>query len=245
MDFSRQMTVFDPGKFKEPVHVRGCGATGSWLAVMLAKLGVQDLHLHDFDIIEEHNLPNQLFYAYTDIPYGGGETDTYSDGQVGVNKALAASDIVKWFGDVDAKVHKEAVTEATPLSGIVFMLTDTMKSRKDIYLGQLRRNENVKLLVETRMCLEGGRVYAIDPCSRVEAREYERTLYTDEESVVSACGISQSLAPTAAILAGYAVWQMLKWHNSEELDSEIILDARNMVLLSRGFATKIEDSEEE
>lgn len=45
------------------IAVVGCGGIGYWVAKFLAMSGVQELHLYDPDILEEHNL-NRL-----DIPY--------------------------------------------------------------------------------------------------------------------------------------------------------------------------------
>ena len=46
---------------QERVDVIGCGATGSKIIMLLAKLGVQNIHIWDKDVIESHNIPNQAF----------------------------------------------------------------------------------------------------------------------------------------------------------------------------------------
>jgi molybdopterin/thiamine biosynthesis adenylyltransferase len=231
MDYSRQREIFEPDKFNLPVHVIGCGATGSWAAVMLAKLGVKELHLHDFDTVEEHNIPNQLFWAYTDIPYENGG----KEGQIGLKKVTACRDQVFWTAGIRAEEHDGRVTGDTLLSGIVFVLTDTMASRAEIFNKALKNNVQVPLVIETRMSTEGGRVYAFNPSSRPQNVAYAKTLYTDEESMVSVCGIAQTLAPTAALMASLAVWQMIKFHNGDEIDNEILFDARNNTYLTRKF----------
>ena len=59
LDISRHKELFNPYYFNTPVTIIGAGATGSWLALMLAKLGIQDITVYDFDVVEEHNVPNQ------------------------------------------------------------------------------------------------------------------------------------------------------------------------------------------
>jgi len=219
MDYSRQMEIFVPDTFKHDVHVIGCGATGSWVAMMLAKMGIRNLHIHDFDTVEEHNLPNQLFEL----------------NDIGTSKVWAcAGNIKETVGFWPCK-HEERVTGETELSGIVFLLTDTMTSRAEIFKKAIRNNLSVPLLVETRMGLEGGRVYALNPCDKKQVELYLSTMYTDDEAAVSACGISQSLAPTAAIMAGLAVWQLLKFHSNETIDNEILIDAKHNTYLTRRF----------
>lgn len=219
MDYSRQKDVFDNSKFDMPVHVIGCGATGSWVAMQLAKLGIKDLHFHDFDTIEEHNIPNQLFMR----------------NDIGSKKADMAVSNAEMFGGVTATEHNEAVTGDTMLSGVVFILTDTMSSRADIYKNALKNNLNVALVIETRMGTDSGRIYAFDPKDRKQYREYEDTLYTDEQAAVSMCGIAQSLAPTAALVASMAVWQLIKFAAGEKVTNEFIFDARHDTYLTREF----------
>lgn len=51
---------------KASVFIFGCGAIGSNLAVNLARCGVGELTLIDFDRVEEHNIGTQA-YSYEDI----------------------------------------------------------------------------------------------------------------------------------------------------------------------------------
>jgi tRNA A37 threonylcarbamoyladenosine dehydratase len=61
LDVRRHAELFDPHTFNTPVTIIGAGATGSWLAIALAKLGIDNISIWDFDKVEEHNIPNQAF----------------------------------------------------------------------------------------------------------------------------------------------------------------------------------------
>ena len=62
MDISKHMDFYNPIiDFKDQIHIIGCGAIGSTLAEMLTRMGFQELHLWDFDIVTEHNIANQSF----------------------------------------------------------------------------------------------------------------------------------------------------------------------------------------
>lgn len=206
-DFSRQHDLFDPSKFNTPVTIIGGGATGSWVALELAKLGIKDITLYDFDTIEEHNLPNQAF----------------TESQVGMKKVDAVAQLCKEFSGTQIKVKNMRVDGKQPLNGIVFMLTDTMSSRKEIWNAAIKFKPSVNLLIETRMGLREGRVYAINPCNPDHIREYEKTLYSDEETPVSACGTSQSVVVTAMMIASWAVWQLILWSREEPFDNEMLV----------------------
>lgn len=218
-DFSRQLEVFDPRQFNTPVHVIGCGAGGSWTAMMLAKLGVKDLTLWDFDTVGQHNLPNQLYK----------ETD------VGLLKSAQAARNCEDFSGTLPAYNTTAVDGDTQLSGIVFMEVDSMKARKEIFEKACKNHLDIPLVVESRANVSGGRVYAFNPSSKLECEAYAETLYSDEEAQASMCGVVLSMAPTSALISSLAVWQLVKWRNHWDIENEIIIDARSNTFLSRRF----------
>ena len=182
VDPLRHLSVFSPHAFgAKRVDVVGCGATGSRIALLLAKLGVENIHCWDFDTVEEHNVANQIF----------------GNGDVGLLKTGALARILKTQCGVDVTAHAEKVTG-------------------------------------------NGRVYALNPNKPGHIRAWEETLYTDSEAEVSACGASISVGPTAEIISGLAVWQMIRWFGIEQggedvLDNETIFSLRPMLTISRQF----------
>lgn len=224
VDPLRHLTVFSPHAFgSRRVDVIGCGATGSRIVISLAKLGVENIHVWDFDRVEEHNVPNQAF---------GLE-------HVGLLKCEALAELTRAATGAEITVHSEKVDGTQALGEIVFLLTDTMASRKEIWNGALKFKLRTDLLIETRMGADNGRVYTVNPNKLGEIRAYEETLYTDAEAEVSACGASVSVGPTAEIIAGLAVWQMIRWFSIEqgaendEMENEILFSLRPMVTLTR------------
>jgi hypothetical protein len=228
MDFSRQMELFDPEKFNTPIHVIGCGATGSWVTLQLAKLGVQNITVWDFDKVEEHNLPNQAFRLKYNI-----DKDDFALTDIGQNKVNALSSVIYSFTGVCIKTKNAKVDGSQRLAGIVFMLTDTMKSRKEIYEKAIKLNPGVKLLIETRMGLDGGSVYFVNPTDWKQLKKYEETFYSDEESAVSACGTSQSIVATANWIASMATWGVINYHNDVPLPFEVLLDCQNFNMMAK------------
>jgi molybdopterin/thiamine biosynthesis adenylyltransferase len=225
VDPLRHLSVFSPHAFgQRRVDVIGCGATGSRIVLSLAKLGVENIHVWDFDQVEEHNIPNQAF----------GITD------IGLNKAIALAALVKAATGTDIAVHEEKVDGSQQLGEVVFLLTDTMLSRKEIWSGALKYKLRTNILIETRMGADSGRVYSLNPNRPGQIKAYEETLYADEEAEVSACGASVSVGPTAETVSGLAVWQLIRWFSIEqggddELDNEIIFSLRPMMTISRKF----------
>lgn len=193
---TRHATIFDPARFGDrQVDIVGCGATGSRIALELAKMGVQNLHLYDFDDIESHNLANQVF----------GLED------VGRPKVDALADRIYADTGLVVTKHNEAVTGRTQLGNIVFLLTDTMASRKEIWSGAIRHKLHVALMIETRMGADQGRVYTVDPTSFMDVKFWEENLYEDREAPESLCGSRVTVGPTAALIQSHALWAFIRW----------------------------------
>lgn len=221
----RHLSVFEPGNFaKKRVDIIGVGATGSRVALSLAKLGVQNLHLWDFDTVEAHNVANQVF----------GLDD------IGKPKVDALKAILQQNTHLEADAHNERVDGTQKLGEVVFLLTDTMDSRKQIWEKAIKYKLNVKVMIETRMGVDCGRVYIVNPMSPAAIKGWEESI---SHKVVekSACGSSISIGPTADVLSGMAVWQFMKWFKNSQgkeegpLESEIVYALRPMTLMAREF----------
>lgn len=216
-DYSRQVNILNPEEFNTKINIIGAGATGSWIAFSLAKMGLSNLHIYDFDEVGMHNLPNQMF--------GVRDIDR--------NKALSIRNIIKLFTGFTVNARNEKIDGTKPLQGIVFMLTDTMKSRKDIYNRAIKNNPAIDLLIETRMDLRGGRIYVVDPKDREQTKMYEQTFYSDDEAEVSACGVSQTVLPSALAITSHAIWKLLNYINGETVYNETILDFSNEIVMTQ------------
>src|ERR1700748_433265 len=83
MDYTRQRDFFNPTEVNASATIAGCGGIGSFTAFALAKLGVQHFTLIDFDTVDEHNLPNQMFsvasYDFADGDVGRLKVDALAD----------------------------------------------------------------------------------------------------------------------------------------------------------------------
>ena len=103
--FHRQLDLLDLKLSSTPITIIGAGATGSFTALTLAKMGFSELTVFDFDTVEEHNLPNQ-FYRTSDL---------------GKPKVLALQEIIRDFEGIEIKARNEKY-RGQRLSGIVDLL---------------------------------------------------------------------------------------------------------------------------
>jgi hypothetical protein len=225
IDPIRHVDIFSPDAFGNTrVDVIGAGATGSKVVETLAKLGVQNIHVWDFDKVEVHNIGNQQ-YGVNDI---------------GMLKVDALKQLVQAKTGTMIHTHAERVDGSQTLGAVVFVLTDTMASRKEIWERGLKFKQRTKLMIETRMGADNGRIYAINPCKLPEVKGWESTLYDDKVAEASACGSKISVGPTAGVTADMAVWQMIRWFSiqngaDDSLEHELIFMLRPMMMLPRRF----------
>lgn len=61
MDLAKSYDFFQPEKCKDTIHIIGCGSVGATVAECLARFGLTNFKLYDFDVVEPHNLANQIF----------------------------------------------------------------------------------------------------------------------------------------------------------------------------------------
>ena len=204
VDHSRHLQMFDPSVFdRTRVDVIGCGSVGSRIGLELAKLGVRNLHLWDDDIVEAHNLANQL-YILDDV-----DRERYSEGRRKV-EALAEH-ICKATG-IEVIQHPIRIESPVELGDVVFLAVDTMGARKNIFEQSLRLKPYVRQVIETRMGVEELRVYGFNPCSRAEIKAWTDTLYDDKTTVENACQARTTVGATAGITACLAVTRFLQWY---------------------------------
>jgi len=211
MDYIRQLGLLNPSHIdKKSVTLIGCGATGSYVALALAQLGWGNspmgqgiLRAFDGDKVEEHNLCNQI----------------YEPSQVGRYKAEALKEIILRKCGFEIEAYNEMVDENTDRkliqSNYVFLLTDTMLSRKEIFEKFLKFSLKTDLVIETRMGLRDGRVYAFNPNSIDQKESWVNTLYSDEEAEASRCGASSSIITTVMYLASLASQRLVQHFNRE------------------------------
>lgn len=195
MDLSRHISVFNPTAVKDDIHIIGVGATGSFVAMMLARMGVPVINIYDFDDVEIHNIPNQY----------------YDTGDLGKLKAEALADKLRLINpDITVNVGKEAVKaeDISKMSGYLFSLVDSMKVRKELW-GAAKANTNLINVWESRLGSDQARVYSLPIEEGLDYAKYEQDFYDDDKAEVSACGTSITVLPIVMMTASLMIVQFI------------------------------------
>ena len=221
---SRHYSIFDPVTWgKRRIDVIGVGATGSRVAISLAKLGVQNLHVWDDDVVEEHNIANQAYRLDVDL---------------GVKKVTAISHAIEQATGSRVMIHRQRWERGMPLGPVVFCMVDSMTARQAVF-DDVRHRPGVKLVLDSRMGADTGHLFTYSPHDSDSLEHYEQTLYSDDDAIteVSACGTSISVGPTADIIAGLLVWRFI--HFAREI---IDPTAERLAHVEMAFGAGVEPS---
>lgn len=214
MDLIRQLEFFDPTKITEEIHVIGVGAIGSHIVEMLTRMGVEDINIYDFDTVDAHNIPNQL-YAATDI--GLLKTEALTGHCCSINP------------DINIRVHNKGYQPGTRLSGYVFLCVDSIDLRRAIAT-EHQFNPMIKAMFDFRMGLKDAQHYAADWHDDKSKEAFLANMaFTDEEAKaampVSACGTALSVLPTIRTITAYGIANWLNFVKTQKLKKVILADA--------------------
>lgn len=217
MDLSKSFEYFDPNAVDGKCHIIGCGSVGSTIAETLARLGVTKFVLYDFDIVEPHNLANQMF-VYADIK---------------TSKVEATKRLI-----TDINPEAESTIELRPegyngqkLNGYVFLAVDNIDLRREICTKQ-KQNRSIKVVFDVRTGLESASVYAALWGDLRQVNNLLKSMdYTHEEAKaaapVTACGRTLGVAPTVRIASTFAVVELVNYIRKKELKPIVVCDVFN------------------
>lgn len=169
-NFSHQDRLFDPVQ-KRPVTLIGAGSVGSFVALALAKMGVDDLTVYDGDYVESHNAPMSLYRQH----------------DLGRPKVEALAELILDLTGVVLTTKPVMYAGEKLSSSSVVACVDSMKARKLIW-EHVKGHPGVDIFVETRTAGAYVEVLSTDPHDREEAKMYEALLYPDEAALTQYCG---------------------------------------------------------
>lgn len=164
-------------------NIIGCGAIGSHTSMALAKMGVTDQTLWDFDDVAIENSNSQGF----------------SQADIGKPKVECLQRMIREHTGETINIRYEKYVDQQ-LSGIVIASVDSMAVRLQIW-NKVKNNPLVRYYIDPRMSIEYALLYTIDPNNPDDVAMYERTLYTDDNSVQEPCTM-KAVIYTAYLIAG-------------------------------------------
>ena len=214
MNLNKHLEYFDPSKNSLPIHVVGVGAIGSTVCELLTRLGFELIIIHDFDVVNPHNIANQMF-RHKDI---------------NKPKVEAVAEMCKEINpDIEVYCNANGWEAGQVMSGIIILAVDNIEIRKAI-VQQHMLSSQVKLIMDFRMRLEDAQHYAanweneshkqklIDSMNFTEAEAKEAT-------PVNACGSTLAIAPTIRTIVSMGVANLINFlKDNEKLATTILVN---------------------
>lgn len=213
MNLAKSYEFFNPDKCKDTINIIGCGSVGSTVAELLSRHGLKNAKLYDFDVVEEHNLVNQMF---TTKNLYKPKLEAVYDRWVDVNPEAAKT--IKLYGDG---------WDGQKLSGYVFLCVDNIELRKRI-VEENKNNINIKAMFDFRTALDTAQHYAADWSKSADIKALLDTMdFTHEEAEknvpVSACKVALCVMPTVWSVAMAGVVNFINFVKEGKLERAMIL----------------------
>lgn len=220
MDLSKSYEYFQPEKVEARINIVGCGSVGATLAENLVRLGITNLALWDMDVVNPHNLANQIF-RQQDI--GRPKVEALADILFEINPEIKD----------DLKLYDKGWS-GQQLSGYVFLCVDNIELRRQIVEKHFD-NPYVKAMLDFRTLLESAQHYAADWSDYKMKKDLLNSMNfsheeASEETPVSACGVTLGVAPTVRAICALGVANFVNFIRGKGLKKLIILDAFNFML---------------
>lgn len=219
MDLSKSYEYFQPEKHEDRIHIIGCGSVGSTVAYLLARIGITNFTLWDFDTVEPHNLANQMF-RQKDI--NKPKVDALLDIICEINPDIADY----------AKLKTEG-WKGQQLSGYVFLCVDNIDLRREIVEKHFD-NPYVKAMFDFRTRLEDAQHYAADWSDYKMKKDFLNSMNfshdeAKEETPVSACNVTLSVCPTVLVICARGVANFMNFWNGKGIKKLILDDAFDFI----------------
>lgn len=218
MNLIKSHEFFQPEKVREPLHIVGCGSVGSTVAENLARSGLTNFVLWDFDTVEEKNVANQM----------------YRSQDVGKSKVEALRDIITEINPDAAERIKLMPNgwNGELLSGYIFLAVDSIDVRKQIIAAN-SSNSSITAMFDFRTGLTFAQHYATDWSSYAGRKYLIESMQFDSSEVheeVTACGTTLGVATTVRLISALGVNNFINYTKGGELKKFVQIDGFSFML---------------
>jgi hypothetical protein len=212
VDYTRQLDWFNPADHPDlRVTVVGAGGIGGPTCIALAKLGVRSLRVYDFDRVEVHNQPNQV-YGLTHL---------------NARKVDALAHICRLLADCSLDTRPTRLHKGTPLKGIIIGAVDSMDARRSIWSAVLAAGPSVSCYIDGRIGGEVIRVLTVRPNNRLDRAKYQRSIVPTHAVAPLRCTAAGIIDVSFAVAS--LITRSLRLSINKPMYSDLFYDHRNLM----------------
>ncbi len=195
--------MFNPRRDGASVSIIGVGNTGSAVAINLARLGIKDITLYDFDDIEPHNLTSQQ----------------YDVNDLGKPKVEALAEKLRAINpDIEVNAVIRIVTGAENFENqVVLVAVDTMEGRRGIAkkMMEQEKSKRPKLIIDGRI---GGNQLEVYTCGSVSG--WKKTFV--DNPATDPCG-GRFICYVSSVVGGIITNQIKRYVRKQKLKKSIMM----------------------
>lgn len=217
-DYIRQRAWFDPSTLNAAATIVGCGGIGSFAAFSLAKLGVRTLNLVDFDTVDQHNIPNQMF----------------TPDQLGEPKVTALASTIRAATGCQPRTVQAELAAGVPRAPIVVSALDSMAARAELWK-QIRYRLAVGLFLDGRLGGENIVLYSVNPSNPTDVGGYEATLHSDADGDDLPC-TARSIIDVGFSVASLITRAVRRHYAHEPATPVVYLNQGTLAMFTGGWA---------
>lgn len=214
--FKRQLDLVKPKDLEFPILVVGAGGIGSYATFALAKMGCTNITVVDFDTVETHNLPSQMFKS----------------NQVGLYKATSLKENILDFTDVEIKPIVGKVQDVVNKDSdyaVIVIAVDSLKERLSIW-NVIKENTKWSLYIDARMGGELFRLLTISPLEQESMEKYERGLNSKRKPHIEQC-TARAVVYNTFLIGGTIASTVKKFAKEEEIRTDYTFDISQNVVI--------------
>lgn len=220
MNLAKSYEFFNPNNCTDAIHIIGCGSVGSTVADLLARFGLENICLYDFDVVEEHNLVNQFFTT----------KDLYKPK---VEAVKAHLEEINPALEETVKIFDKGWT-GQKLSGYIFLCVDNIDLRRKICTDN-KFNDTIKAVFDFRTGLTDCQNYAADWSDVQQKKALLATMNFSHEEAnkavpMSACHVALCVAPTVRLVSNIGVCNFINFAKGQPLKTAMVADAFSFMI---------------
>lgn len=215
--FLRQRDLVTPAQLDFPILIIGAGGIGSWATLALAKMGCSNLTVLDFDRVEEHNLPSQL-YVPQQISF-----PKVNSLQILVNQLTGSS--IRPI----AQAFQEYVVNGFQSYKIIICAVDSLEQRKEIWtlFKKTKTFKQSELYIDARMGGEVMKLIAVDLNNKESIKRYENGLASKTKPHHDVC-TARAVIYNTFMCGGFIANMVKKFAKKEAIRPNLIFDIPSM-----------------
>ena len=227
--YKRQLDLVKPSELKFPIYLVGAGGIGSWTALALAKLGCSNITVFDFDKVEEHNLPSQIYTADQLGQYKVFALRDAIENLTGTTITAIPRGFIEYFNEARA-IAEDDKPDFPFGAEMVILAVDSMTARNQIWTELLdkfdKQEYKFNCFIDGRMGGEVMRILTVNPHDKDSVEKYKKRLFSQEKASKEPC-TARSVVYNTFVCGGFIASLVKKYAKREPVKLDIIVDLTN------------------